>query len=128
MGRDLIWLGLSRGFRRRCPQCGQGPLLRRYLKVVSPCPVCGHDNGQYPADDAPPYFTILIVGHIAVAPMVVAPFVWRWPAGMVLAMTAPLVTLLTLALLPRVKGAVIGLQWAIRRGEGKTPGQGPSPP
>jgi uncharacterized protein (DUF983 family) len=69
MGRDLIWLGLSRGFRRRCPQCGQGPLPRRYLKVVSPCPVCGHDNGQYPADDAPPYFTILIVGHIAVAPM-----------------------------------------------------------
>jgi uncharacterized protein (DUF983 family) len=99
----------------RCPQCGQGRLLRAYLKVVSPCPACGHDNGQYPADDAPPYFTILIIGHVVVAPALCFSFIWTLPAGWVLAVTLPAILAATLLLLPRVKGAVIGAQWAIRR-------------
>lgn len=62
MRRSLFALGLWRGF------CGRGPLLARYLTVVSPCAICGNVNAQYPSDDAPPYFTILIVGHFVVAP------------------------------------------------------------
>ena len=79
MSQGQVWRGLRRGFALRCPNCAQGALLRNYLKVVSPCAVCGHDNGQYPADDAPPYFTILIVGHIVVTPMVLTPIIWTWP-------------------------------------------------
>jgi uncharacterized protein (DUF983 family) len=109
-----LMTGLKRGFGGRCPQCGKGALLFNYLKVRSPCPVCGHDNAQYPSDDAPPYFTILIVGHIIIAPMLCFPFVWRWPVGLVLALVMPSVALLTLLLLPRVKGAVIGLMWSLK--------------
>jgi uncharacterized protein (DUF983 family) len=97
--------------------------LHNYLKVTATCEVCGHDNGQYPADDAPPYFTILLVGHLVVAPALILPFIWKWPAQYVLLATLPALVVVTLLLLPRVKGAVIGVQWAIRKGEGKPPGQ-----
>ena len=122
MSQSNLFTGFKRGVMGRCPQCGQGPLLRAYLKVVQACPACGHDNGQYPADDAPPYFTILIVGHLVVAPMLFFPFIWTWPAGWVLATTLPIVGGLTLLLLPRVKGAVIGVQWAIHKNEGVVAG------
>ncbi len=104
--------GLTRGFQRKCPNCGQGHLFKGYLKVRPNCDVCGHDNGQYRADDAPPYFTILIVGHIIIGPMLAFNFIWTWPVGLVLGLTLPTLLILTLALLPLVKGAVIGFHWA----------------
>jgi uncharacterized protein (DUF983 family) len=122
MTQPSIALGLWRGFSGHCPNCGKGPILHRYLKVTSPCPVCGHDNAQYPSDDAPPYFTILIIGHLVIAPLLLFPFVWQWSAAAVLALTLPTVCFLTLWLLPRVKGGVIGVQWAIHQREGVVPG------
>jgi uncharacterized protein (DUF983 family) len=105
-------LGLKRGAAMRCPQCGQGRLYRRYLKVQA-CDVCGNDNTAYPADDAPPYFTILIVGHLVVAPLLFFPFIWQAPTWIVLCSTLPALAVLTLALLPVVKGAVVGAHWAL---------------
>jgi uncharacterized protein (DUF983 family) len=32
---------LRRGWRRKCPQCGDGPLYQRWLKLHDHCPVCG---------------------------------------------------------------------------------------
>jgi uncharacterized protein (DUF983 family) len=112
-GERSLSLGLKRGAVRRCPNCGQGHLFRGYLKIRSECDHCGHDNGQYPADDAPPYFTILLVGHLVIAPMLFFPFIWEWPTGLVLGVTMPSVGFLTLGLLPLVKGAVVGAHWAI---------------
>ena len=122
MSKSKLITGLVRGFTERCPQCGEGRLFHRYLKVESPCAVCGHDNAQYPSDDAPPYFTILIMGHLVIAPMLFFPFIWTWPVGWVIGTTLPAIAILTLVLLPRVKGAVIGAQWAIHRIEGVVPG------
>jgi uncharacterized protein (DUF983 family) len=122
MSGSKLVTGLLRGFAERCPHCGQGKLFRRYLKVASRCAACGHDNAQYPADDAPPYFTILIVGHLLIAPMLFFRFIWTWPVGWVLGLTLPAIAVLTLTLLPRVKGAVIGAHWAIAGGEGVVPG------
>ena len=123
MALSHVFSGLARGFRRRCPHCGEGRLLRGYVKVEPSCPSCGHDNAQYPSDDAPPYFTILLVGHLVIAPVLVLPFISDWPIGWVLLATLPALLVLTLWLLPRIKGAVIGLQWAIRESDGALPGQ-----
>lgn len=108
--------GLKRGVLGKCPNCGDGALFRKYLKVDPACQVCQHDNAQYPADDAPPYFTILIVGHIVIGPLLLFPFIWEWPAVWVLLATLPALAILSMVLLPRVKGATVGLQWAIRKG------------
>ena len=62
---------LWRGWRQLCPACGQGRLYWRYLKVVDACPVCGEELHHHRADDAPPYFTIVIVGHIIVGGMLI---------------------------------------------------------
>ena len=110
--RPSMALGMRRGFIGRCPNCGQGKLFRAYLKVKA-CDVCGHDNTVYPADDAPPYFTILIVGHVVIAPLLCFPFIWQAPTALVLGTTLPAIGLLTLLLLPRVKGAVVGAHWAL---------------
>jgi uncharacterized protein (DUF983 family) len=104
---------LGRGARRLCPECGEGRLFRGYLKVQPVCEACGHENGRYPSDDAPPYFTILIVGHLVVAPMLLFPFIWQAPAWLVLVVTLPVLAGLTLLILPIVKGAVIGGHWAV---------------
>ena len=123
-------LGLWRGARGRCPNCGEGRLFRAYLKVAPQCAACGHDNAQYRADDAGPYFTILLVGHLVVGPMLFFPFIWRAPIGWALGVTMPTVAGLTLLLLPVVKGSVVGVLWSMNRNrrEGDSPaGVAPEP-
>jgi len=114
MATNLVMQSMKRGAMLRCPECGQGALFRKYLKVEQVCQTCGHDNGQYPADDAPPYFTMLIVGHLIIAPILAFPFIVEWSPWTLLALLLPILAALTLALLPVVKGAVVGLHWAIR--------------
>ena len=106
--------GLLRGLAQRCPHCGKGRLFFRYLKVEPRCEVCGHDIGAYQADDGPAYFTILLIGHLIVAPMLCLSFILTWPVWLVLSVTMPVLAASVLLVLPRVKGALIGFQWATR--------------
>lgn len=105
---------MIRGLRGRCPHCERGRLYWKYLKVEPRCQVCGHDIAQYPADDGPAYFTILIVGHLLVAPLLLFPIIWQAPAAIMLPATLIPLAAATLALLPRVKGAFIGLLYALK--------------
>ncbi len=105
---------LLRGWRGRCPNCGSGPLLRGYLKVRESCPVCGEALHHQRADDGPAYLTILIVGHL-MAPLILWSFVHYRPDPLVLATVFSIGTVaLSLYLLPRLKGAMVGMQWAKR--------------
>src|SRR5580698_4525572 len=61
-----MWRSMVRGWRCRCPNCGEGRMFRAFLKVVDRCPVCDEELFHQRADDAPPYFVILITGHIVV--------------------------------------------------------------
>lgn len=106
--------GLRRGLLGRCPNCGSGRLFRAYLKVEEHCPTCGHDNGRYRADDAPAYFTIFLVGHLIIAPVLVFEVIWQANPWMVVGVTLPALALACLLLLPRIKGAVLGVHWAMR--------------
>jgi uncharacterized protein (DUF983 family) len=66
------------------------------------------------ADDAPPYFTIFIVGHIIVSLVITVELVYWPPLWLHFVIWLPLTILLSLALLPVVKGAIVGLQWALK--------------
>jgi uncharacterized protein (DUF983 family) len=104
---------MKRGLFGRCPNCGQDRMFRAFLKVADHCPACGEALHHHQADDFPAYVVIVIVGHILV-PLVLlvethlAPPYWvgmtLWPAAVVV---------LTLALIQPVKGAIVGLQWAM---------------
>ena len=106
--------GFVRGLRQRCPDCGRGDLYQAYLKVRPTCEACGHDLSTYRADDGPAYFTILLVGHLIVAPLLLFPVIWRQSPWVVLPVTLIPLTGLILLLLPRIKGAFIGALWSIR--------------
>ena len=111
--RDL-WSAMKRGFRGRCPRCGEGKLFRAFLKTANNCSVCGLDFTPHRADDLPAYLVIVIVGHIVVPAALwietnYSPAVW-----LQLAIYLPLTLVMSLALLQPVKGTVVGMQWALR--------------
>ena len=107
-----IWPALRRGWRRKCPNCGNGPLLRGYLKVRDTCAVCREELHHHRADDGPAYLTILIVGHL-MAPLLHIVFVQFRPEPLVLfTIFAVGCVALTLYLLPRLKGVIVAFQWA----------------
>jgi len=105
---------LARGFRGRCPRCDESRLFWKYLKVEARCQACGHDLAQYRADDGPAYFTILIVGHLMVAPLFFFPVIWEAPVRITLPAVLIPLAIGTLALLPRIKGAFIGALYVLR--------------
>jgi uncharacterized protein (DUF983 family) len=122
---------LRRGWRGRCPRCGEGGLFGSYLKMRSACEACGQALEPYRADDAPAYFTILIVGHVVVPLVLVFE---RWAAEPPLWQHAllwlPLSIGLSLLLLPRIKGGVIAALWTTGAGAEApaTPRPNPAPP
>jgi uncharacterized protein (DUF983 family) len=113
---------LLRGWRRRCPNCGAGPMMRGYLAVRDACPVCGEALHHQRADDGPAYLTILIVGHL-VAPALIFTYSHYDPDPLFIAVLFSVLTsALSLYLLPRLKGGLVALQWAKRmHGFGSTP-------
>mgnify|MGYP003993843131 FL=1 len=102
---------LTRGFRRRCPRCGAGRLYRAYLKPVDSCQSCSEQLGHIRADDIPAYFTIAVVGHIVVPSAVIVEQNHHPPEWLHLSMWIPLVLILTLSLLPSIKGTLVSLLW-----------------
>ena len=57
----------------------------------------------------------MIIGHLIIGPLLIFRFIWTWPVGIVLALIMPALTVLTLILLPIVKGAVVGVLWALAK-------------
>ncbi|QPC45139.1 DUF983 domain-containing protein [Kaustia mangrovi] len=104
---------MMRGARLRCPACGEGSVFARYLKVAPVCGECGEELHHHRADDAPPYFTIFIVGHILVPIALAVEQIWQPPMGLQMAVWLPLALAMTVSMLPVVKGSVVGLQWAL---------------
>ena len=105
---------IRRGLAHKCPACGKGDLYRHYLDVVERCQECGEALHHHRADDAPPYFTILIVGHLIVAGVLMVEDYFHPAYWIHIAIWFPLTIALSLWLLPRIKGACVGLQWALR--------------
>lgn len=103
---------VMRGVRGECPACGRGRLFGKYLKPVEQCSHCGEAYAHYRADDAPPWMTILLVGHIVVPASLSVEQTWQPSLWLHFALWPTLTILLTLLLLPRAKGVVLALMWA----------------
>ncbi|MGY9049787.1 hypothetical protein P775_10050 [Puniceibacterium antarcticum] len=107
-----MWPAVWNGWRCRCPNCGNGPLLRGYLTMRDSCPVCREDFQPARADDGPAYLTILIVGHV-MAPLLLIVFTTFRPDPLILfTIFAVGCVSLSLYLLPRLKGVIVAIQWS----------------
>lgn len=109
------WLrALLRGGAKRCPRCGQGRLFKGYTRTAEACSVCGLDFSGHRADDAPPYVTIMVVGHLMIPLALVVGTVFQPPLPVQFAIFLPAILAATLWMLPVSKGALVGVQWANR--------------
>jgi uncharacterized protein (DUF983 family) len=125
--RRSIGKAIWNGMRLRCPHCGKGRLFRAFLKVADHCDVCGEELFHHRADDFPPYLSILIVGHLIVGVMLELELHATIEPWVYLVTMLPAAVVLPLAILPSVKGAVVGIQWANRM-HGFDPANRPADP
>ena len=105
-----IW----RGLKQLCPCCGQGAIFGSYVRINEHCGACGMELASHRSDDAPAYFTILLVGHLIVPGVLLLEQTLAPPTWVHMVTWLPLTLALTLALLPRVKGALLAVQWILR--------------
>lgn len=104
---------IGRGLLGRCPGCGRSHLFNGFLTVVKQCAHCGAPLGLARADDAPPYFTILLTGHIVV-PLMLMVDRMALPLWAISAIFLPLTLGLVLGLLRPIKGGTVGLMLNLR--------------
>jgi uncharacterized protein (DUF983 family) len=102
----------------KCPCCGEGRLFRSYLKQVDNCSVCGEAFGAIRADDAAPWLTIIIVGHLFLPLMLYFETGTSVPAWVAACGWSAFFIGLSLAILPRAKGLFIAILWQTKAAPG----------
>ena len=102
---------IAAGLRCRCPNCGEGRLFGRFLKVSDACAVCGEEFHHHRADDFPAYLVIVVVGHIVVPALLAVETAYAPPAWLQLLIWLPFTMFSALGLLQPTKGAIVALQW-----------------
>ncbi|MEM1273379.1 MAG: DUF983 domain-containing protein [Pseudomonadota bacterium] len=108
------WPAIRRGWRQRCPECGRGTLFDGYLKLRTECPICQADMTHARADDGPAYLSILITAKV-MGPLMLWTYSAFQPDPVLLAAVFCVgVSAMALYLLPRLKGMIVGIQWAKR--------------
>ena len=112
-GKPGVATAIGRGLLGRCPSCGKSHMFNGYLRVVDECRDCGAPLGLARADDAPPYFTILIVGHIVVPTMCMVDRAFVLSTFALSAIFLPLTLIMALGLLRPVKGGTVGLMLSL---------------
>ena len=105
---------IRRALMGRCPNCGQGKLFASYLKQVDSCAVCGERYGHIRSDDAAPWLTILVVGHIAVPIVFAAERLTSWPMWVAMTVWPAFALFLGLLVLPRAKAVLLSVIWAVQ--------------
>ncbi len=100
---------IGRGLLGRCPACGNCHLFNGFLRVRPTCQGCGAPLGLARADDAPPYFTILLVGHLLIPTMFIVDRTYSPEIWAMMAIFVPMAGILSVGLLRPIKGGTVGL-------------------
>lgn len=108
------WPAIRKGMAHRCPNCGKGALYEKYLKLRSDCAECGEDLSHARADDGPAYMSILLTAKVMGTSQLLVYEMWQPPAWVMAVSFSIGVVVMALALLPRCKGLIVGVQWAKR--------------
>lgn len=112
-GSVSLATAMWRGFRGKCPNCGEGHMFGRFLKVAGTCDHCGEELFHQRADDFPAYLVMVAVGHLVVPAILAVETAYAPAVWLQLAVWLPVTLVASLALLQPTKGAIVGLQWQI---------------
>ncbi|MHA1598909.1 MAG: DUF983 domain-containing protein [Alphaproteobacteria bacterium] len=101
------------GFMGRCPNCLTGKLFTGWATLKPTCDVCQTKLSDFRADDGPAYITICIVGLI-IGPLLFVVDSWMPPSPLIqLAFWLPVTLAMILVILPRAKGVLVNMGWAL---------------
>jgi len=114
---------LLRGAKRKCPRCGKGKMFAGYLTPRVSCESCGLAFEPLRADDAPAYFTVFLVGHIAIAGVLFSEQLSHPALWILTAVWIPATLAMMFGFLPVIKGAVMGAIFASQAGEHRHPAE-----
>ncbi len=101
-------LALRRGWRGQCPACGCSGLCEGLQ-----CRVCGVQSHAGQVASAVPLIVAPLAFGLAAGLAVLAELFLALPLGLELLLSEGVALTAALALLPRVKGALIGHAWAL---------------
>ena len=104
---------LVRGFIGRCPACGRGHVLQGYLSPRLRCELCGENLSRYQSADFAPYLVTFAIGLTFTPLILVSTMIWDVPEALAMSVGLSAALACALTLLPRMKGAAIGLLWAL---------------
>ena len=105
-------MAFKNGIRGKCPNCGKGKLFKGYLKVNDACENCQEAFHHHRADDAPPYITMAIVGHVIVGIIFHIESSYEIDPILHIYWAIPAMLILSLILLRPIKGIIVAMQWA----------------
>ena len=94
----------------RCPVCGKGRLFKSYLKVAESCSHCGQNFKAADTGDGPVVFVILIAGFAACTGLMVSLIAYNWPMLWLLSVWPAFGVVLSLILMPMLKGLMVASQ------------------
>ena len=109
-----ILTSMKRGTLSRCPNCGNGKIFEKGLRVVDQCGSCGQALHHQRADDLPAYLNIFIVGHVVVALVLIVMDMKILGMWELIAAASAVALVLSLLLMRPLKGMIVGVQWALR--------------
>ena len=110
---------MLRGWRRKCPRCGEGKLYAGFLSLRPNCDACGLDYAFIDAGDGPAVFIIMIAGFIVVGAALVVEMKYQPPFWVHAALWGPLIVATTLLPLRSMKALLIDLQYFHKAAEGQ---------
>jgi uncharacterized protein (DUF983 family) len=113
---------LMRGLKRACPRCGKGKMFAGYLTPRESCEACGLAFEPLRADDAPAYFTVFLVGHVAIAGVLFTEQLGH-PPMWVQFLWLPVAAAMLFGTLPYIKGAVMGAIYSSQAAEHRYPAE-----
>lgn len=108
-----LGMAIRRGMLGRCPACGLGSLFQGFLRVGCECRYWGVPLHLVCAEDAPTYFTVLLVAHIIVPLMLILELMERPPVWLMVGIFVPLAPAPAVGMLRPVKGATVGVILAL---------------
>ena len=107
-----LGLAVWRGVRGKCPACGKGAILHKYIRPIPECSACGAALAPYQTADFAPYLVTFAIGLIF-TPLMLGLSLQPWFGAPAAALLLAAALACAFVLLPRAKGAAIGLLWAL---------------
>jgi uncharacterized protein (DUF983 family) len=107
--------------RGRCPACGRGKLFSGIITIAKTCSHCGLDLSAHEQGDGPAFLGILLIGFLTATGAVLLDIYQQPPFWVHAAIWIPFVFIGSLLTLRWGKGALVAIQYNLRRDDFSQP-------